>query len=586
MATQPYERQGRDPLHRPLQIFTLDPAVSRLDGSTTVAKVPYEPLTPGPRGALFEVDNYDGWHHHAYRRVDLDDPAELIRSGRPPSVSDPRFHQQMVYAVCSMVYAAFERALGRHVAWGFGRKLPLNAPMRLRIRPHAFEGRNAYYDPDLGELAFGYFKSDSTVTGRNLPDTYIFTCLSHDIIAHEVAHALLDGLRALFDVPSGRDMLAFHEAFADLIALFQHFTYPQVVSSAIGQVRGELDQAPLLTDLAQQFGQTTAAGAALRTVRDLKADVAYPGEDDEPHALGSILVTAVFEAFMTVYKRKTARYISLATNGTGILPPGNLPHDLQQLLTDTAVRLARQFMTMCIRAIDYCPPIDLTFGEFLRAVITADLDLVPADPWGYREAWIDTFRSRRIYPKHVSNLSEDALRWRPPSEALPPLEGLSFGQLAFDGDPGRPASPEELRRQAEVLGAYIADPANLARFGLARPDDPALRGDTLAPPCVESIRSSRRVGPDGHVAFDLVAEVTQRRIVQRDGRSFAFYGGATIILDPRGAIRFVVSKSVLNEERLAQQADFIKHGGARYWTPAPSGTHLTPEGNLFKLMHT
>ena len=35
---------------------------------------------------------------------------------------------------------------------------------------------------------------------------------------------------------------------------------------------------------------------------------------------------------------------------------------------------------MCIRALDYCPAVDITFGEYLRALITADLDAVPNDP--------------------------------------------------------------------------------------------------------------------------------------------------------------------------------------------------------------
>ena len=36
--------------------------------------------------------------------------------------------------------------------------------------------------------------------------------------------ALLDGLRANFTHPSDGDVLAFHEAFADLVAIFQHFS--------------------------------------------------------------------------------------------------------------------------------------------------------------------------------------------------------------------------------------------------------------------------------------------------------------------------------------------------------------------------
>jgi hypothetical protein len=33
---------------------------------------------------------------------------------------------------------------------------------------------------------------------------------------------------------------------------------------------------------------------------------------------------------------------------------------------------AEDFFQVCARAIDYCPPVDITFGDYLRAVMTAD----------------------------------------------------------------------------------------------------------------------------------------------------------------------------------------------------------------------
>ena len=124
---RPHEHQSGDPVYRPLRIFTLDPAASRFEGAVATVNVPYEPLTPGPCGALVEVDNYDGWQQVHYQRVNLDDPKVLLQDGRTPSPSDPLFHQQMVYTVCSTVSAAFQRALGRHIAWGFDNP-PEHAP--------------------------------------------------------------------------------------------------------------------------------------------------------------------------------------------------------------------------------------------------------------------------------------------------------------------------------------------------------------------------------------------------------------------------------------------------------------------------
>ena len=53
---------------------------------------------------------------------------------------------------------------------------------------------------------------------------------------------------------------------------------------------------------------------------------------------------------------------------------------------------------MCIRALDYLPPVDVTFGEYLRALITADFDLVADDRYNYRVAFIDAFRTGALLP--------------------------------------------------------------------------------------------------------------------------------------------------------------------------------------------
>ena len=196
-AMQPYQRKHHDPLYRPLRIYTLDPSASRLDGAVALLNVPFERLNSGPAGSILEVVDWDQTTGRSYERVNLDDPRILIENGRPPSPSDPMFRQQMVYAVCTSTYNAFRLALGRDPCWGFRARLGQPCP-KLRIRPQAFYERNAYYDSSAGELKFGYFDADNDVQGRNRPQGRVFTCLSHDIIVHEMTHALLDGLRTRF----------------------------------------------------------------------------------------------------------------------------------------------------------------------------------------------------------------------------------------------------------------------------------------------------------------------------------------------------------------------------------------------------
>jgi hypothetical protein len=576
----PYQRKTRDPVYRPLKIFTRDPATSLLLGSIALINVPYEPLRPGPEGALFSVEDPEF-------AVNLEDSSILIRNGVAPSMSDPGFRSQMVYAVCSSVYAAFRAALGRYIAWGFdadsnGRSL------KLTIRPRGFDGENAFYDKRTGSLSFGFYRGDKTKTvGNNLPGGMFFTCLSHDIVAHEVTHALLDGLRANFTAPSTLDVLAFHEGFADLVAIFQRFSYDTVLRAAIRQAGPRLASSSLLTNIAEQFGQTTTGQTALRSAIDVPEPGKPPrqyGREIEPHALGSVLVSAVFDAFTTVFQRKVQPYIRLATNGSGILPPGEISADLVDVLAKVASRLASQFLSILIRAIDYCPPVDIRFGDYLRALITADYDLVPDDPFGYREALIDAFRRRAIFPAFVNNLSEDALIWNRPRKNVGPIASLNFANLRFRGDPQNAASSDELKRQARSLGDVICRPHVADEFGIISPGDAAKAHMEVDLPYLQSIRSTRRVGPDGQVVFDLVAELTQRRSVRKDGRNLDFYGGSTVILGPEGEIRYVISKSVTSEARLREQMTFMDSDvGRAFWEQTRLG--FVPKPKLFNLLH-
>jgi hypothetical protein len=58
--------------------------------------------------------------------------------GLDPSESDPRFHQQMVYAVASETLQRFEYALGRRIRWRGTRRsedrppVPRGATVRVK----------------------------------------------------------------------------------------------------------------------------------------------------------------------------------------------------------------------------------------------------------------------------------------------------------------------------------------------------------------------------------------------------------------------------------------------------------------------
>ena len=124
-------------------------------------------------------------------------------------------------------------------------------------------------------------------------------------------------------------------------------------------------------------------GALRRFVGEVGASAPVLTDDmTEPHTRGAILVSAVFAAFLTIYQARCADLIRLATNGSGILPGGEISVDLANRLASEASKTAEHVLNMCIRALDYCPPVNLEFGDYLRAIVTADRDLVHDDRRG------------------------------------------------------------------------------------------------------------------------------------------------------------------------------------------------------------
>ncbi|MGH2435682.1 MAG: hypothetical protein ACRDFA_01665, partial [bacterium] len=392
---------------RPLKIFASDPLLGRTFGNRARIDVANERLTAGPVGTRVEVIDYDGAQKCFYSPVDLDHQAILMQGGLEPSESDPRFHQQMVYAVAMKTLENFDRALGRVLRLGSqNRKRGATYP-RLRLFPHAFHGANAFYSPDLNAILFGYFTADPVDPGPNLPGQTVFTCLSHDVIAHEMTHAIVDRLRPLFLEPSNVDVLAFHEGFADIVALFQHFSFQDVLREQIQRTRSDIRTPTPLVELARQFGYATGAGKALRSALDTP-NTKLLATTIEPHERGSILVAAVFDGFFKTYQRRINDLVRIATGGTGTLPQGDLHPDLVNRIAGEAARTAQRVLDMCVRAFDYMPPVDVTFGDFLRAMITADYELVPDDDLSCRSAMIEAFRLRGIYPDNVTSLAEES----------------------------------------------------------------------------------------------------------------------------------------------------------------------------------
>jgi hypothetical protein len=544
------------PATRALQVYAIDPSAGRYSGNRTTVHVPWEKLKPGPTGRKVAVIDYDAANKHYYPPIDLDNPLLLANDGLDPSESDPRFHQQMVYAIACRTIHMFEVALGRDIHWRradrFGDPTQNDDALRktddirvLKLYPHAMQEANAYYSPQAHGILFGFFTANKTDQGRNLPGQRVFTCLSQDIIAHEVTHAVIDGIRTYFMEPTNPDVLAFHEGFADLCALFSHFSEKEALVDAIRRTGGRLYQAELapddskpsrasgsaerteiaaqvpknnpLIELAIQFGQARGAERGLRSAVGTPANADDIRKSSDPHARGSILVAAVFDAFFSVYMSQADVLFRIYHAG-GPERNDDLPVPLAEVLAGYASGTAAFFFQLCARSLDYCPPVDLTFGDFLRALITVAKDLDPADDRGVRDALMEGFRRRGLYPESASFFSEDALCWpRVPDDTLPPIVGLVFG------GPNGLTSAEKNHN-----GDVLRDWADKQREALGLDPDLALT--------VPSFHPVFRTMDNGRLRMEMVVEVIQSRQASFDSGvpeagSFPFRGGVTLIVE-------------------------------------------------------
>jgi len=311
---------------------------------------------------------------------------------------------------------------------------------------------------------------------------------------------------------------------------------------------------------------------ALRTAIGEKSKRKLTDAILEPHDRGSILVAAIFDAFLSIYQSRTKDLVRLATGGTGILKEGALHPDLINRLAQEATKSAEHILNICIRALDYLPPVDVTFGDYLRAIITADRDLVPIDVHGYRVAFIEAFRARGIYPKDIKSLSEESLTWEGPAkENITDVGYMNFVRglwnLVSDWDLtiSRKEFFDQMKYARRISHNIIQETWNSKKKYLTGLSD-NLKADIFE---VHSISSIRCIGPNGQVLTDLLLEITQKRpgflnknfggINDRNVTPDFFYrGGCTILIDMKTAqLRYCIFKEIDSENRYRAQQEYL-----------------------------
>jgi hypothetical protein len=521
---------------RRVTVIARDPSV-QIRGAMvrTAVEIPNEELQAGPRGYRVQVVDYDSSTGILYKTV----PAPPNRDHGPPDdpfercsddelLASPDFHAMNSYAIVMRTLARFEFALGRRVAWSF-------PGHQMKVAPHAFANANAFYSPEDEALLFGYVP-------RPGGTRHIFGCLAHDIIAHETTHALLDGLRPRYADPSSPEQGGFHEGFADLVALLSVFALREVVAKvldpaaegellAAGAVAADALRRSILLGLGQEFGQELSGlrGNPLRRSVSLRPSAAA-AHHTEPHHRGEVLVAAVMDAFLNVWVRRLGPYIR------------NEMLDRRRAVEEGA-GVADRLLTICIRALDYCPPTDLRFGDFASALLTADWEMYPRDEkYSFRDELRASFRRYGIQPASAGAAEPGA--WDPPEE-IPAYDRTHFEQMQQD--------PDEVFR-------FIWENRRIFRL------------HENAYTRVLSVRPCLRTGTDGFVLRETVVEYVQlvriraaelktlgiRRPHRMPGRlEVTLYGGNALIFDQFGRVKYNAGNSLFNTARQQARLDYL-----------------------------
>lgn len=566
-----YRLKGNLPARlRQGDVFTVDGSILRCEGALCSLSIPFEPLRPGPVGKLFAVDATDAATNVTRARPDLD--------AREPALGHYDMHCRNVYFAAMATYETFRRALGRPVAWAFWTE---DHYPPLRLKPFAEAGLNAFYDRDDLTIGFGYGPAgeESLCADRQLTR---FTALSSDVVVHEVTHALIDGLRPDYDIPVNPDVFAFHEALADVIALLSRFQRPGYLDYLLRQSGFDFLRGNSLISLAPELGRLMRQ-SGLRTLDVAWTDLdqapdprqLYDTAPDTAHERGGLLSSAIFEAFLRALDRRIRPLIRLAAPSDSALGR-YLLEEIQQI----AARTAGHFLSICVRALDYCPPAAILFSDYLRAIITADRLLAPQDRFGYREELIYAFLRRGIFPAGIEMASEAALTWDAPEVPVFPIPGLALSQLRYEESPTLPFSAAEIRIQARSLALAIdADPRLARELGLRDKID-TIPDAKLYGPEITSIRPTLRIGPDGYIDFSIIAEIVQNSDIPAPGGGFLRHrGGATLIIDQTGKPSMIVRQRSDNENRLLAESAYLQKAINRGDLQLKNG-HYVPNRNL------
>jgi hypothetical protein len=217
-----------------------------------------------------------------------------------------------------------------------------------------------------------------------------------DILAHETAHAVLDGIAPdLYDALLP-ESLALHEAVADLTTLLMAFGSRKLAEQVLAQTGGTITSPSAFTEVAPQFGAAIHPGQ--EGLRNLFNDRTMSTVDtSEPHALSEVLSGALYRVMVGIHDELKHEAANRGMRKSSLIVPAEV-EQWQQAAPDAEAHFrerrkqagpdkattrnaaalralwiaAQRFKRTVLRALDYLPPGEVAFADYGRAIIASD----------------------------------------------------------------------------------------------------------------------------------------------------------------------------------------------------------------------
>lgn len=482
------ETEWPTPGNKPLEVAIVckDPAFARSQGIGPVTvRFKDEPyIGPGPTSRRLAVVDYNQQLDVVFEPVQpKKDGTGFVVGRNTDFVENIKLRQAGVWAIVNRTIALVEdpRVLGRPIQWASNLG-------RLLVLPHAGPGQNAFYDRATGAIHFLYFEGHG---GER-----VYTCLSHDIVTHELGHAILDGLKPYYNEVSSPETAAFHEYFGDALAITASLSFREVLAGTVGRARAtKLDD--VLGEIGAEFGSALGGRATFLRSAAVPRPLSKVRDRNEEHDLSEVLTSTFFEHLRRRYPVKLKS--AVRDRSRGALDGGHAVTALINAASETS--------QLFLRALDYCPPVDVSFPQYALAVEKADRVAYPTSPEARDLA-------RSIFAKR-----------------------------------GIPVAPDITMRNRD-LGAYDVDRLSATRADALRFLDARRRQLGIPPRAnlrVQSLYRTKKSTIEGYwPPEEVVLELVWTEELPLEGRSFGAFSGTRVPLYCGGTLVFDRSGNVLH----------------------------------------